>query len=144
MEKKRGTLLVYLKSFLYLSKIFIMERKIINVSYRKESNSFPEWLKYEITILNRDGEEEVIPAYGRDLEDAISRIKHDERVTKFESTANRIHPIIYLLVWVTFMSGVVGLHYMLDEPLVILYGLIFAVFAITFVQWWSQYRNVDK
>ena len=121
-----------------------MERKIINVSYRKESNSFPEWLKYEITILNRDGKEEVIPAYGRDLEDAISRIKHDERVTKFESTANRIHPIIYLLVWVTFMSGVVGLHYMLDEPLVILYGLIFAVFAITFVQWWSQYRNVDK
>lgn len=121
-----------------------MKRKIINVTYRKESNAFPDWLKYEITILNSEGEEEVIPAYGKDLEDAISRIKHDERVNRFENVANNINPFIYLLLWVTFMSGVVGLHYMLDEPLVILYGLIFAVFSLTLIQWWTQYRNIDK
>jgi len=46
-----------------------MKQKIINVSYRKESVAFPEWLKYEITILNENGSENIIPAYGKDLED---------------------------------------------------------------------------
>ena len=121
-----------------------MKRKIVNVTYRKESNAFPDWLKYEITILNSDGREEIVPAYGRDLEDAISRIKHDELVSKFEKTADRIPSIVYLLSWVMFMTGVVSLHYALDEPLVIIYGLIFAVFTFIFIQWWTRYRNVDK
>jgi hypothetical protein len=121
-----------------------MKKKIVNVTYRKDSNTFPDWLKYEITILNDEGKEEVVPAYGKDLEDAISRIKHDERVNKFEKTTSRIHPIFFLALWVIFMYGVVTLHYKLEDPLVILYGLIFAGVSIIFLQRWSQYRNVDR
>jgi hypothetical protein len=121
-----------------------MKRKITNVSYRKESNTFPDWLKYEITIMNQDGTEELIPAYGKDLEDAISRVKHDERVEKIEKNTRRIPPFVFLISWVLYMLGVVSLQIRFDEPLIIVYGLIFAGFTIIFFQWWLQYRNVDK
>ena len=42
-----------------------MKRKVINVSYRKDSNTFEDWMKYEIEILNEDGTTEKIPAYVR-------------------------------------------------------------------------------
>ena len=49
-----------------------MKQKVINVSYRKDSNKFEDWMKYEIEILNEDGSKELIPAYGKDLQDALS------------------------------------------------------------------------
>lgn len=121
-----------------------MKKKITNVSYRKDSVTFPDWLKYEITILNEDGTESLIPAYGKDLEDAISRVKHDERVEKIEKSTQKIPSLVFLLTWIMYMLGVVTLQIRLDEPMVIVYGLIFAGFSIIFLQWWLQYRNVDK
>ena len=32
-----------------------MKQKVINVTYRKDSQSFPKWMKYEVEILNEDG-----------------------------------------------------------------------------------------
>ena len=49
-----------------------MKQKVIDVKYRKGSETFPDWLKYEVTILNEDGTTDLIPAYGKDLQDALS------------------------------------------------------------------------
>ena len=57
-----------------------MKRKAIDVKYRKDSESFPDYLKYEVTVLNEDGTTEVIPAYGKDLQDALSDVVDDEMV----------------------------------------------------------------
>ena len=40
-------------------------RKVLNVTYRKDSNTFEDWMKYEVEILNEDGSTEKIPAYGK-------------------------------------------------------------------------------
>jgi len=121
-----------------------MKQKIINVSYRKESQTFPEWLKYEVTIMNENGSEELIPAYGKDLEDAISRIKHDKRVQIVERTTRKIPVFFWLCMWVLYMTGITALQYELNEPMIIIGGLGFAGFFLIFVMWWTQNRNVDK
>jgi len=36
-----------------------MKQKVINVTYRKDSETFPKWMKYEIEILNEDGTTEM-------------------------------------------------------------------------------------
>jgi len=61
-----------------------MKKKAIHAEYRKISESFPEWLKYEVTILAEDGTTTKVPAYGKDLQDALSRVVHDEKVEKVE------------------------------------------------------------
>jgi hypothetical protein len=121
-----------------------MKQKIINVSYRKDSETFPEWLKYEVTIMNENGTEDLIPAYGKDLEDAISRIKHDKRVEIIEKTTRKVPIVFWLCMWLLYMLGITSLQYELDEPMVIIAGLSFAGFFIIFVMWWTQNRNVDK
>ena len=121
-----------------------MKQKIINVSYRKDSETFPEWLKYEVTIMNENGTEDLIPAYGKDLEDAISRIKHDKRVEITEKTTRKVPIVFWLCMWLLYMLGITSLQYELDEPMVIIAGLSFAGFFIIFVMWWTQNRNVDK
>ena len=62
----------------------MMKRKVLNVSYRKDSDTFNDWMKYEVEILNEDGSIEKIPAYGKDLQDALSRVVHDSKVEKIE------------------------------------------------------------
>jgi len=59
-----------------------MKQKVIDVKYRKDSTQFPKWMKYEITLLNEDGSTDKIPAYGKDLQDALSRVVHDKKVQK--------------------------------------------------------------
>ena len=77
-----------------------MKRKAIHVELRKESKKFDGWLKYEITIQNTDGTTEVVPAYGKDLQDALSRVVHDERVQKLESKVISKVPLTgWVLAW---------------------------------------------
>lgn len=60
--------------------------KAIHAELRKESKSFDGWLKYEITIQYPNGKTEQVPAYGKDLQDALSRVAHDKKVEKLSKT----------------------------------------------------------
>ena len=80
------------------------KRKVINVSYRKDSKSFPDWMKYEIEILNEDGSVDIIPAYGKDLQDALSRVEHDSKVEKVSKVIKKIPDFIWLVLWFSFIS----------------------------------------
>lgn len=83
-----------------------MKSKVTKVSYRKESESFPEWLKYEVTILNEDGTEETIPAYGKDLQHALSRIVKEKKVEKIKSTTSKIPQEVWILLVFAYMTMV--------------------------------------
>tara|TARA_R110001606_G_C15106010_1_gene620323 strand:+ start:308 stop:658 length:351 start_codon:yes stop_codon:yes gene_type:complete len=82
-----------------------MESKVIKVEHRKSSESFPEWMKYEITLLNEDGSKELIPAYGRDLQHALSRIVKTKRVESIKHKTNKIP----MEVWVGLVFAYVTL-----------------------------------
>ena len=82
-----------------------MKQKVINVSYRKDSNKFEDWMKYEIEILNEDGSKELIPAYGKDLQDALSRVVHDKKVIKIEKKViDKIPTNVWAFSWFIGLS----------------------------------------
>ena len=80
-------------------------RRVVHAELRKESVSFDGWLKYEITIDNLDGNIEKVPAYGRDLQDALSRVVHDEVVEKIEKQTKRIPDIVWVTLWFGYILG---------------------------------------
>ena len=75
------------------------KRKAIHAELRKESKTFEGWLKYEVTVKNVDGTIEKIPAYGKDLQDALSRVVHDEKVQKITPTINKIPVPVWIILW---------------------------------------------
>ena len=102
-----------------------MKAKVIKVDYRKESESFPDWMKYEITLLNEDGSEELIPAYGKDLQHALSRVVKSRKVEKVRK--------IPLEVWVAavllYMTAISIPATETKNPLWVVGGLV-GLFAI--------------
>lgn len=84
------------------------KRKVINVTYRKDSETFPQWMKYEVEILNEDGTTELIPAYGKDLQDALSRVVHDSKVKKVSKVVDKVPTFVWPLIWILSVGGVVS------------------------------------
>ena len=60
--------------------------KAIHAELRKGSIAFDGWLKYEVTIEHPNGKQEKVPAYGKDLQDALSRVAHDKKVEQLTKT----------------------------------------------------------
>jgi hypothetical protein len=126
-----------------------MKQKVINVEYRKDSNTFPEWMKYEVTILNEDGTTQKIPAYGKDLQDALSRVVHDKKVEKLEKRTKRIPDIVWVVLWFGYVLGWTALTYEISE-----YGKFDGIFFLIGIglitsftlraQAWFRLRNRDR
>ena len=125
-----------------------MKQKVINVSYRKDSQTFPEWMKYEIELLNEDGTTEKIPAYGKDLQDALSRVVHDFKVEKIEEQTKRIPEIIWIVLWFGYMIGLVELTWLVSpydkfDGVFFLGGMFILTFGVLFAKKWFRMRNKD-
>lgn len=125
-----------------------MKQKVINVSYRKDSQTFPEWMKYEIELLNEDGTTEKIPAYGKDLQDALSRVVHDFKVEKIEEQTKRIPEIIWIILWFGYMIGLVELTWLVSpydkfDGVFFLGGMFILTFGVLFAKKWFRMRNKD-
>jgi sulfite exporter TauE/SafE len=127
----------------------MMKQKVINASYRKNSNSFPEWMKYEVELLNEDGSTEKIPAYGKDLQDALSRVVHDSKVEKLEKRTKRIPDLVWVILWFGYILGWTMLTYAIS-PYNKLNGIFFVcgIGLITLItllgKSWFRKRNKDK
>lgn len=126
-----------------------MKQKVINVTYRKDSKTFPDWLKYEVEFLNEDGSTSKIPAYGKDLQDALSRVVHDQKVEKIEKQTKRIPDIVWVILWFGYILGWTMLTYEVS-PYAKFNGLFFigGIALITGVTVWAKAwfrkRNRDK
>jgi hypothetical protein len=57
-------------------------RKAIEGKLIGESKTSPGYFKYQFTILELDGTTHEIPAYGKDMEDALERLVWVERTEK--------------------------------------------------------------
>lgn len=124
-----------------------MKQKVIDVKYRKGSETFPDWLKYEVTILNEDGTTELIPAYGKDLQDALSRVVHDQRVEKFEETTAKFPWWGYAAVWFGYLLGITYLSRITSNDLssiVFGAGMMIPVLSITLLNRWSINKNTKN
>ena len=119
-----------------------MKRKVLNVSYRKDSNTFADWMKYEIEILNEDGSTTLIPAYGKDLQDALSRVVHDDKVI------NRVPENGWVVAWFLGFALTLTTIYYFGEGKYVGFYLIGSIFlyalATISVTNWFTLRNKDK
>ena len=127
----------------------MMKRKVLNVSYRKDSDTFNDWMKYEIEILNEDGSREKIPAYGKDLQDALSRVVHDKKVEKLERKTKRIPDIVWAILWFGYILGWTLLTFELSEygrfdGLIFIIGIALITSFTLRAQSWFRLRNKDK
>lgn len=126
-----------------------MKQKVINVTYRHESKDFPDWMKYEIEILNEDGTTQKIPAYGKDLQDALSRVVHDKKVEKIEKKTRRIPDLVWAALWFGYVIGLVNLTYIISpynqfNGVFFVGGLLVLTAAVIRAKNWLRMRNRDK
>ena len=122
-----------------------MKQKVIDVKYRKDSETFPDWMKYEITLLNEDGSTEKHPAYGKDLQDALSRVVHDQKVTKVQTSTSKFPWWGWAIIWFIYIGGLaVYTSTSRDNGLVFGVGMTLPVVLVTLLNRWSIEKNKDK
>jgi len=121
--------------------------KAIHAELRKESKSFDGWLKYEITIEYPNGKTEQVPAYGKDLQDALSRVAHDKKVEKLTRINLPTISAVLLIILALITFTIIG--YNLDRlgdstgPVVISAVVVLATLTLSVGNWFSI-RNTDK
>ena len=125
------------------------KRKVVNVSYRKDSITFQDWMKYEITLMDENGVEETIPAYGKDLQDALSRVVHDFQVEAVEKQAKRIPDIVWVILWFGYILGWTMLTYEVSDyrkfdGLFFIGGIALITGITVWVKAWFRKRNRAK
>jgi hypothetical protein len=118
-----------------------MKAKVIDVHYRKDSESFPQWMKYEITLLYEDGTTEKIPAYGRDLQDALQRVVHDHKVEKISEKIEKVPLAVWLLLWFSYMGIIVSAYTITGNHWVVLGGVLGIGAVVASLNWWGKLRN---
>jgi hypothetical protein len=126
-----------------------MKRKVLNVTYRKDSDTFNDWMKYEIEILNEDSSTEKIPAYGKDLQDALSRVVHDSRVQKIQKRTKRIPDLVWVILWFGYILGWTALTYEVSDyrkfdGLFFIGGIALITGITIWTKAWFRKRNCDK
>lgn len=124
-------------------------RVATNATLRKESKTFDGWLKYEVEVKNEDGSTETVPAYGKDLQDALQRVVHDEAVKKIETKViKRVPETGWAFAWFLGMCLLVILGYEITPYNYTGYWIIGTVILYAFmtlsVSNWFKLRNRDK
>ena len=126
-----------------------MKRKAIHAQLRKESQTFDGWLKYEVTIQNEDGSIEKVPAYGKDLQDALSRVVHDEKVIKLERRTKRIPDLVWVVLWFGYILGWTMLTYEVSpydkfDGIFFIGGIALITGVTLWAKSWFRKRNISK
>ena len=103
-------------------------RRAIECELLKRSESHKGYLKYKITLQEKDGEVHEEIAYGKDMQDALSRLVWTERTKKVES---RMGAGWFFLTWCIIM-GWPALMMDQSQPWYLLYsfGTVFALFGL--------------
>ena len=110
-------------------KIFkFKRRRAIECELLKRSESHKGYLKYRITLQEKSGEVHEEIAYGKDMQDALSRLVWTERTKKVES---RMGAGWFFITWCIIM-GWPALMMDQSQPWYLLYsfGTVFALFGL--------------
>ena len=115
--------------------------KAIHAELRKGSTAFDGWLKYEVTIEYPNGKKEKVPAYGKDLQDALSRVAHDKKVEQLAKTKLPLVTGIFLSVLIASTFAVIGFN--LDRlgdnagPVVVAAVGLLSTLTLSIVNWFN-------
>ena len=114
-------------------------RRAIKCEILKKSTSHKNYCKYKISICELDGTVHSEVAYGKDMQDALSRLINTERTVKVEKKIeNNVFWI--LLIWVAVM-GWPALVTDGGSPIYILYMFISVITMFGLAALWYNYIN---
>ena len=119
-------------------------RRAIKCEILKKSSSHKDYCKYKITICELDGTVHSEVAYGKDMQDALSRLINTERTIKVEKKLER-NPLIFFLFWMVLMAIPAIIYGDLTyTPWFVMY--MFASFILLFAitGWWQNYLEKGK
>ena len=123
-------------------------RKAIDCTLIRASESNPGYFKYIITIQDTKGNITKQPAYGVDMQDAISRLVWNERtekVTKVTNKPNTLNLIAILVALVLVVPSSFSIY--LDSPYPVLGAIIVILSAFGGAVIFKKYLgkgNVDN
>ena len=113
-------------------------RRAIECKFVEKSKTSPGYLKYEVTICEKDGTIHKKPAYGIDVQSAIARLVNQERTAIVEKKVTN-NPLLFFIAWVILMAWPVLLTQTHNSPWFVLYmfGGVISLFIIG--AWWQNY-----
>ena len=87
------------------------KRRAIKCEFVEKSKTSPGYLKYEVTICEKDGTIHTEPAYGVDMQSAIARLVNQERTVQIaKKVFSNPLPLAFLclafMAWPAFFIGV--------------------------------------
>ena len=127
-----------------MSKSKYTKRRAIDCKIVEKSKSNPGYLKYMVTIAEMDGTIHKQPAYGKDMQDALSRLINTERTIKMEKKMER-NPFVFFLLWMLIMMAPVLIHgEMTYTPWFILYMFVSFTALFLIAGWWQSYLERGK
>tara|TARA_R110000765_G_scaffold116396_1_gene209531 strand:- start:47 stop:448 length:402 start_codon:yes stop_codon:yes gene_type:complete len=116
-------------------------RRALDCKLVEKSKNNPGYLKYMVTIGEKDGSKNTQPAYGKDMQDALSRLLNKERTIKAEKKVMD-NPFIFFLGWLLMMGWPILLGMDISSsPWFIAYGFLGILGLIVIVTWWNNYIN---
>lgn len=112
-------------------------RRALECTLVEKSKSNPGYLKYMVTIGEKDGTVHKQPAYGKDMQGALSRLINKERTVKVEKRLETNTGVVFL-VWLVVM-GVPAVFADTGSPwfLAYVFGSVFLLLFVT--MWWYSY-----
>ena len=119
------------------------KRKAIDCKLVRPSKSNPGYFKYEVTIEDIEGNTVKQPAYGKDMQDAISRLIWNERIDKVSKVSKKTKVETPILFGIVFL-GIIGpaiWSVMLDTPLISVAGLSIIALVGTSVYWFNHWLS---
>lgn len=115
-------------------------RRALECKLIEKSKSNPGYLKYIVTIGEKDGTKYTKPVYGKDMQDALSRLINKERTVKVEKRAMN-NPFLVFLLWVALMGWPAMLTDTHNQPSLIFYTFV-SILGLVFIGlWWHSYIN---
>ena len=115
-------------------------RRAIDCKLIEKSKSNPGYCKYNITIAELDGTVHTQPAYGKDMQDALSRLMKKEMTVKVEKKLENNTGWIFL-IWLVLM-GTPAILLDTHTPWFLVYIFSAVIVLVVVLTWW--YNHVNK
>jgi hypothetical protein len=120
-----------------------MKRKAIKAELRKESKTFPGYYKYELDIQEEDGSiTKAVPAYGKDLQDALQRTVKHNKIEKVERVFSNLPYWVMIVVFMIYMTALSITSLKSGEMWPLITGVVSMVVIILGVQYLTTEKEI--
>ena len=115
-------------------------RRAIKCELVERSKNNPGYCKYMITIAELDGTVHKQPAYGKDMQGALSRLINKERSVKIENKVTK-NPGWVFLLWLALMGWPTFIMTETKQSTHLFYVFGGVVLLMGLLAWWNYYIN---